>query len=714
ALLPSPGLALDLIESGRLLPVLDGFDELPQPVRAEALTELRRTLADPARAVLTSREAEYVGAVNAAHGLPVPGARAIRLRPLTPRDVAAYLPRTSARTNAKWRPVLRRLTDSADTARDVRTLRAVLRTPLMVALARVAYSESDDDPAELLDTHRFTTRKEVERHLYDGFLAASYGRDAPQATRWAAFLAAQLRDARQQDLAWWRLDGAMPGAVRALSLLPSAVVAALTVHLLGVGPPLRLPAWLLTGLGLYVIYVADLLFGEQPREPQQIRRHRPARKKQQGQGQGQERQGWPGGIGWAGRTIAPNTVTWLFLPLFFVALHPEAQERLPLGRVTLLAALPAVVLVLFLDRLRTTADPDAAVEPERLLRLDRRSVLTLGTVALGVTRRNGNGSTEVPPLRSRCCVGLLPLPPAWWVLATTLVLWHVYGGYGTLTAGSWLLAVAGAALSAFLHDLALSAWGRFTLARAWWASRGRLPWRLMEFLRDAHRRGVLRQAGGVYRFRHIELRNRLAEVHTPPAWHRKRLGRTRRRYGPAFRITECIAALLLIPPVLGTWIAPPPWLIREIPAACSLLDRQGRRALLHDPQVVIATDATCRLRERSSNRPRIEVDVTLKAEGNITDIWDRAAPARKAFELSLHSARRRPVERSRIRTDIALADEAFRVVTPPSPEGDTAQARFVAREKNLLIEVRYAEEDGTVRRVTAVAESLLREALSHR
>jgi hypothetical protein len=32
----------------------------------------------------------------------------------------------------------------------------------------------------------------------------------------------------------------------------------------------------------------------------------------------------------------------------------------------------------------------------------------------------------------------------------------------------------------------------------------------MGFLADAHRRGVLRQAGAVYQFRHIELQHRLA------------------------------------------------------------------------------------------------------------------------------------------------------------------------------------------------------------
>jgi hypothetical protein len=54
------------------------------------------------------------------------------------------------------------------------------------------------------------------------------------------------------------------------------------------------------------------------------------------------------------------------------------------------------------------------------------------------------------------------------------------------------------------------AWGSFCLARSWLALRGRLPWRLMRFLDDAHRRGVLRQSGAVYQFRHATLRDHLA------------------------------------------------------------------------------------------------------------------------------------------------------------------------------------------------------------
>jgi hypothetical protein len=39
--------------------------------------------------------------------------------------------------------------------------------------------------------------------------------------------------------------------------------------------------------------------------------------------------------------------------------------------------------------------------------------------------------------------------------------------------------------------------------------KGLLPWRLMGFLEDTHRLGLLRQIGPVYQFRHAELREQL-------------------------------------------------------------------------------------------------------------------------------------------------------------------------------------------------------------
>ncbi len=70
--------------------------------------------------------------------------------------------------------------------------------------------------------------------------------------------------------------------------------------------------------------------------------------------------------------------------------------------------------------------------------------------------------------------------------------------------------VAVGAVSSGIASFVFSAWPSCEIARIWLAMRHRLPWQLMGFLDDAHRRGVLRQSGAVYQFRHIELQHRLA------------------------------------------------------------------------------------------------------------------------------------------------------------------------------------------------------------
>jgi hypothetical protein len=78
-----------------------------------------------------------------------------------------------------------------------------------------------------------------------------------------------------------------------------------------------------------------------------------------------------------------------------------------------------------------------------------------------------------------------------------------------LAVGSVVGSVAGFAF-VLVFDLVKTAWPSYMLDRGWLALRHRLPWSLMGFLADAHGRGVLRQAGAVYQFRHIELQRRLA------------------------------------------------------------------------------------------------------------------------------------------------------------------------------------------------------------
>ncbi|MGW2992157.1 XRE family transcriptional regulator, partial [Streptomyces sp. NPDC001193] len=64
------------------------------------------------------------------------------------------------------------------------------------------------------------------------------------------------------------------------------------------------------------------------------------------------------------------------------------------------------------------------------------------------------------------------------------------------------------------YVLSFTAWGRWVVrARLWLPMTGKLPWDTAAFLDDAYRRGVLRQAGAVYQFRHVRLQHHLGRTY---------------------------------------------------------------------------------------------------------------------------------------------------------------------------------------------------------
>jgi hypothetical protein len=95
------------------------------------------------------------------------------------------------------------------------------------------------------------------------------------------------------------------------------------------------------------------------------------------------------------------------------------------------------------------------------------------------------------------------------ILAVGLVLGLVVGLAFGLVFGLALGLVAWLAFG-LAESRRETAWPGYIAALSWLALRHQLPWPLMAFLDDAHQRGVLRQVGSVYQFRHIDLQRRLA------------------------------------------------------------------------------------------------------------------------------------------------------------------------------------------------------------
>ncbi|HWO65543.1 MAG TPA: NACHT domain-containing protein [Umezawaea sp.] len=230
-------LATDLVEDKRVLPVLDGFDEIADGLHAGALERLNATTMP---LVVTSRPDEFRSAIEAT-ARRLSRAVVVELEDLTPADRADYLTRTThrtvvldGRTVPLWDPVLEHDLDSTAS----RNLAQALSTPLMVGLARTVYGESTNaDPQVLLDVERFPTARHVEQHLLASWVPSVYRSPdhADRAEHWLGFLARHLRRSDTPNLTWWRLDNSVPWALRALltSVTIGAVAAGWAALVLG-------------------------------------------------------------------------------------------------------------------------------------------------------------------------------------------------------------------------------------------------------------------------------------------------------------------------------------------------------------------------------------------------------------------------------------------------------------------------------------------------
>ncbi|WP_328952738.1 NACHT domain-containing protein [Kitasatospora purpeofusca] len=683
-------IALELIRTGRILPVLDGFDELPRPAQPEALARLRASLGGPARFVLTSRITQYVAAVELG-GAVLDGAAVVQIRPLSVAEVSAYLPRTTRLLRGgdgyatKWDPVLERLRDATGDP-PARRLRSVLGTPLMVAMARAAYSGTGADPAELLDPGRFPDRASVEEHLFDRFVPSVYatpleglghagtepGPDEAQVRRWAGWLAAHLRDSQSQELSWWRLDEAVPRPVRALGTAAAAALAAVTVTALGVGelPYVHLRVGLVFALLAALAVVSEWVVVAPEGLPAPHRlptgpEYRQLLRERLVRGFSQYRYGW----------------------LLLVAAGTAAGLRWPWLTPWLLSAGTAVVtwaaVMGALYPARRPADPAAVADPPALVRADRGASLVTGVL----TALSGHdGQTAVRTA--------LKAPPF------LLLAWVLSGGGAAVDLRDLVRTLAGTVLATAVYGVALSAWGRYTVARCWLAVTGKLPFRLMPFLQEAHRHGLLRQSGGSYRFRHIELRNRLAGPRpTPAARPTGRRPAFLGRVWAASRSAPAAAATagLLFVMQIGTMNAvgaPGPYL--ALPNACALLSAEVLKPVMTTPVVWQPSPDTCHAIDDAPFAPATRVSLTTHLEG----------PGRGDSAL----VKARTGYGSWLRTTLAPAQRIDRRpyrIRLPRPDTKASSAHAVVG--NVYLHLYYEEEFGGDERTPAAAEALLGE-----
>ncbi|TDD87307.1 NACHT domain-containing protein [Actinomadura rubrisoli] len=508
--LRSPELGTDIVraltERGHILPILDGLDEVSPPAQAKVIRELKRALDGEEQLVLTSRTTEFTAAMD---GDVVNSAAVLEPLPLSPAVAADYLTHClQPAPQPAWQQILTALRNTPPAGPAARgpaaALADVAATPLGLWLVRTAYTARDADPTPLTDPARFPAAAELRAHLFaeviprlietrdpskirgpSGNPAQPFlprRRHSPAQVRlWLGYLAHHLTHAPTsvgggtRDFAWWRLAATTQAITRTTRIL-LALLTALTLGL-AFGVPVGLAFGTVAGLtyglvgGIMAGLTAGLEAGKWAKESPghadpHIRRS---------------------------AEMSNNLAGGLTAGLTF-GLTAGLAGGLTGGLAGGLAGGFAFGLVggLTIGVLRwveTSAQAEHATTPMSSWRADR----TLNLLRIATNGLAGG-------LTGGLVIGLAA------GLAFGLAAELAFGLAGGLTFG------LGARLAFGTHR----AWLAYLVATRRLAKAGLLPRRLMPFLDDCHRLGLLRAVGPIYQFRHAELHDHLAATYQPP------------------------------------------------------------------------------------------------------------------------------------------------------------------------------------------------------
>lgn len=491
--------AADLVEFSRILPVLDGFDEIATGLHDAAVEQLSQT---GLPWLLTSRPVEDDRVSRKLAKFPT-----AELVDLTADDLIDYLARDDS-----WTPVLEeiRLHPTGHVAQ-------ALRTPLMASLACTVHGVGGEDPAVLLDTSRFPTSDAVEKHLLGEFVRTVYRRgrrwDPDDAWRWLGHLARHVGRLDTNDLAWWELCAMMRRSTRVLLMV--ATMSLLTVLLDWI---VHLPLHMVRNgfaAGLRGALVEGLLVASVV--------------------------GVPFGLGYGllvafrGRGIAPSRVQLALRgPRTGRSIRGAFAAGLSGGLVLGLCYGLAFTLLHFLWGHLFGGRPEVATSAEFLRTMLINSVIwglpvsLVGSLVLGVAvmlespldiRKAFDPATLLASNRAtslRQAAVHVPVIAVAMIIGIPLVIMVVLqpqlGPLAWDPLGTSLGGVLSGFLGALAYLIAMTAWGQWVvLSRVWLPLTGRMPWPMMAFLKDAYDRGVLRQSGASYQFRHERLRKHLAD-----------------------------------------------------------------------------------------------------------------------------------------------------------------------------------------------------------
>src|SRR5262249_1711678 len=150
----------------RVLPIIDGLDELADDRRQGAILAINKALISGEPLIVTCRTMEFQAAALASDVITSAaggGARPIPVTRTTPFLRATIPPYR----RGAWLPVFQRLVRDPGSA-----LAQALSTPLMVSLLRAVYSVPSTNPSALLDGSRYPSRASIEHHILNSVTPA--------------------------------------------------------------------------------------------------------------------------------------------------------------------------------------------------------------------------------------------------------------------------------------------------------------------------------------------------------------------------------------------------------------------------------------------------------------------------------------------------------------------------------------------------------------
>jgi hypothetical protein len=208
---PEASAARALVDDHLISILLDGVDEMPAGTHIAVLREL--DLQASCRVVVSCRTRELELAVR--DGRHLTGAAALELAPVTGQEAANYLEsRMVAATPGPWSALIRYLREN-----QASPVARALNSPLMLSLLLDTYQNKDPVDKLINGENRIAGHKQLEEHLLDRALNAAYtprpGEQEPswplqEARRHLGYLAAQMKQAGTSELAWWRVRQWIP------------------------------------------------------------------------------------------------------------------------------------------------------------------------------------------------------------------------------------------------------------------------------------------------------------------------------------------------------------------------------------------------------------------------------------------------------------------------------------------------------------------------